>query len=922
MGAVDNIENNIRTSLKTKRVRVSEFFKDFDRLRSGSITASQFKRCLDQFLGLKLSAKEIDEIADKYCLKDGMVNYRAFSDVIDQNFHPEKLEADPESQTVPTLEYLGTERSHVQLGPELVKEVDSILLKIQNYYTYHGVNIRTCYEDFDRHHNGLVTMSQFARRFPGPPDVTENEIKLLAQHYQDPSKPGMTNYLNFHHDVEHIKNVAAIDKVVLATTVSEHPSAVVYDDSSIEANPDLKKIFDQIRVAIYKNGIRTTEFFKDHDKLRSGVITENQFICGLSLGCGKEAHLTKKEIAKLAEHYKTLDGRVQYKAFCDIMENAFNVPGLEKKPTIHPVSPPSGALTRSLAQLSSEEEQHLVEVLSNLGEVVRKRRLLLYPYFKDYDRGVAYTRNVTKSQFARILHFLSLDVSEEDLKLLCRKFEEPTSQDVNYPAFCQAIDQEFNHYTVDASKPIPGTEYVPPPPAAVIDTSHINMNELIQRIQHHVLVNRIRVGEFFEDFDPLRSGSISRSIFTRGLNSMGVEWLDKVHVFALLEMYSDPKKTDCVLWTNFLTDIESVFTQRGLEKDPTKKVAPLESFILPKEGANLQWSMASENDFKAFEEAMGRMRSRAIQRRILAKPVFQDFDKHNNGHVTKSQFRQCLASLDLHADEGEVNAIECKFTDSIGFDYIRFLGELMPQIRDVPKYKEHLKELQAVNAHKKPMEIDALTDVQTIMNKIKIKVSKERMRVYEFMKDYDKLKTGRILMPNFKRALDLAGLELKESEVKLLSDTFQSPGEPDFCDYLAFSDEIESIFTLKHLEKQPLTAPTQFKPPVEWQLNTLSEEAEIVYNMAMSRVAEHVRKTRNQLFPLFEDYDRVHNGTVSRSQFHRVLSELEMGSLLSEQEFRVIFTKFNVRIGGKNDVNYLPFCDRIYEIARFDPFKP
>ena len=38
----------------------------------------------------------------------------------------------------------------------------------------------------------------------------------------------------------------------------------------------LQDIFDKIRVAVHKNGIRTTEFFKDHDKLRSGVITENQ----------------------------------------------------------------------------------------------------------------------------------------------------------------------------------------------------------------------------------------------------------------------------------------------------------------------------------------------------------------------------------------------------------------------------------------------------------------------------------------------------------------------------------------------------------------------------------------------------------------------------------------------------------------------
>ena len=72
---------------------------------------------------------------------------------------------------------------------------------------------------------------------------------------------------------------------------------------------------------MYKNGIRTSEFFKDHDKLRSGVITENQFGCGLALACGKEAQLSRQEIQKIIEYYRVPDGRVQYKEFCDAMEN-------------------------------------------------------------------------------------------------------------------------------------------------------------------------------------------------------------------------------------------------------------------------------------------------------------------------------------------------------------------------------------------------------------------------------------------------------------------------------------------------------------------------------------------------------------------------------------------------------------------------
>lgn len=36
--AASNLENDIRTLAQTKRIRVTEFFQDFDKLRSGFIT--------------------------------------------------------------------------------------------------------------------------------------------------------------------------------------------------------------------------------------------------------------------------------------------------------------------------------------------------------------------------------------------------------------------------------------------------------------------------------------------------------------------------------------------------------------------------------------------------------------------------------------------------------------------------------------------------------------------------------------------------------------------------------------------------------------------------------------------------------------------------------------------------------------------
>ena len=36
--------------------------------------------------------------------------------------------------------------------------------------------------------------------------------------------------------------------------------------------------------------------------------------------------------------------------------------------------------------LSAEEEQRCQDIIKDLAEKVRKRRLMVYPYFKDYDR--------------------------------------------------------------------------------------------------------------------------------------------------------------------------------------------------------------------------------------------------------------------------------------------------------------------------------------------------------------------------------------------------------------------------------------------------------------------------------------------------------------------------------------------------------
>lgn len=46
------------------------------------------------------------------------------------------------------------------LSPVSLVKCNNLLERIAPYYRYHGINIESCYEDFDQHNIGLVTESQ------------------------------------------------------------------------------------------------------------------------------------------------------------------------------------------------------------------------------------------------------------------------------------------------------------------------------------------------------------------------------------------------------------------------------------------------------------------------------------------------------------------------------------------------------------------------------------------------------------------------------------------------------------------------------------------------------------------------------------------------------------------------------------------
>lgn len=971
------IEREVLKIVKTRRIRIAEFFKDFDRLRSGKISKSQFTRSLNQVLGSARSddmkPAEEDALVAKYLDKDNMIDYTAFAHAIDTPFDPDNMietsidqpQIDQQltaneinsRQNKENFAYLGVKKD---LSKSSLSSVTAVLEKLEPFYDYHGVDLRHCFEDFARHNNGVITDSQFERSFPGKDTITHDEMRLLTNYYIDPYLDGqLVNYLNFHLDINRLRNLRKCggsgftdDTAASSSSAQIGPNVGQFASSEVEhplegADSELKNVFDRLHVAIFKNRIRTTEFFRDHDKLRSGIITRNQFIRGLTLaqdGVQLGASLlTSSEINKIADYYSDPNGMVRYRKFCDRMENTFNIPDLERRPTKEPTRPDPKQLQTKLANLDQQEEIRLQELIREIKQNVTNRRIMLYPYFKDFDRGAGYTRTVTRGQFTRILNFSGVKLSPTDLDIIYRKYRDPITGDVLYPAFSVAVEEDFGQYYVrderDAQwygmtvqdfksqnkKPANQEEkdrFVVK--SMSVKKQHNNtVEESIELMREYVYKNRIRGITFFRDFDPLRTGLVTKSIFRRCLDAMGIKSITPDEATKLIDHYQDKGKPDCVMFEKFLEDVETLFTSSehftktcGLPEEPIPPKAKIPGKTCFNEMTN--------EEKESILAVVNRMKGRVERRRVLMKPVFQDFDKHNHGYVTANQFVRVLTLLQLGCTEHESSLLAKLYSDDFGFNYTQFIDTLVPYVAEETKYESQLHELQSLGKKttKQATGLDSeryatmLSKSETDMFKaamirFKTLVFKERIRVYEWMKDYDKLRSGSIRRTSFRRALDLCGVGevLFEPEIVSIMDAYTSIDRPDEVNYLRLCSELESVFTQAHLDKNPQAAVEQFKPPVEWEKNDLEEQEESIFKMAMYRLGEHIKKTRIQLYPLFEDYDRVHNATVSRSQFHRVLSELEMGGLLSEQEFRVIFKKFNMTRGGKNDVNYVAFCD-------------
>ena len=662
-------------------------------------------------------------------------------------------------------------------------------------------------------------------------------------------------------------------------------------------NPD--DIEDRLRAAVVMKRVRIEEFFFDFDKLRKGRVTKNQFEQILSM---LNFNLTKEEFNTLADKYRTSDAEfmVNYKDFCASINSAFTTYGIQKDPLAKVNKITNAATTqarRKYLNFNDEEKQMLAGILKEYQEAVRIKRIHLKPMFMDFD--ITKNQHVTKHQFLRTLAQLGVSTSQDILNVLLKAYMDKGNVDeVNYYDFTEDVDSAQNLFSVGRDFNHSFNYYPKTQPRVTGNDTHkaapTDVEDVLARMRQTCKEQRIRISEFFRDFDKLRSGFITEAQFRIGLNMSKIV-LNNNEFRLLADHFQAPKAGAHIKWREFSDCVDEVFTTKGLEKDNQMEV-----------GTGRTQTFYGKQDASAEDNAIAasfaaKFRTLVQRERLNARSFFQDQDRHNHFKVSAKQFKQTCHLLKCEINDAELQAIVNVYGNKQGeIEYLPFINDTF-----VLKYNINEPYTGAKSTYVNQFtDFSGSAEVQALLQKVKDGVMRSRIRLGEFMQDHDPLRKGTIDATKFRTTLYAQKIQLTTEEYQKLEDYYRDPTDALKIRYFDFNQDVENIFTLKDLEKDPTKTLTSYKAPsILDPKNVLNEAEEAEMVETLKRIGMDVKLRRLLIKPFFQDKDKSRSGFVSTTRFRSIFDNQKLW--LTDREFYLISKRFQA--GASNEINYVEF---------------
>jgi len=439
---VADLIQRIQVYCYPRRIRVKEFFNDFDPLRHGRCTAINFHRALDM-IGTSLTDAEAEILTEHFTdnganiIPPQVVSYVKFCEAVDEVF----------VKGSPAEHMMSSSPSSTQLmtfKPSSLEEEERFmhtLHRLSALCKARGVFFKWLFYDVDRaptaspsrlspYMGGKVTKGQFIRRFPFKKEFDPKDIELLADHYL--TEKGDVHFMAMHNDISEV------------TDFSPPPfprSDLILKPDDSEWTQSRFSVVDKVRAKVVEMRVRLKEHFQDFDPLRKGFCTASQVKTVFTILNVAKA-IDRNDFEQLVGMYTREDGLFCYADFVADCDREFVTPDLEKDPLAQTSMPDAHSTIiarRNKVTMGSDRMHAFTWLEDKIRSKVKASRLNMLPAFKDMDR--MNTGHCSRNQFYRVMMTMGFDLTEAEVNLLATNYcDLGNHTDFNYVDFMKSAD--------------------------------------------------------------------------------------------------------------------------------------------------------------------------------------------------------------------------------------------------------------------------------------------------------------------------------------------------------------------------------------------------------------------------------------------------------------------------------------------------
>eukprot|EP00933_Yihiella_yeosuensis_P074583 TRINITY_DN83548_c0_g1_i1.p1 TRINITY_DN83548_c0_g1~~TRINITY_DN83548_c0_g1_i1.p1 ORF type:complete len:560 (+),score=84.14 TRINITY_DN83548_c0_g1_i1:69-1748(+) len=472
------------------------------------------------------------------------------------------------------------------------------------------------------------------------------------------------------------------------------------------------------------------------------------------------------------------------------------------------------------------------------------------------------------------------------------------------------------------------------------------IEQLLNLIQTYIFTRRIRVKDNFLDFDPLRSGRCTSQQFIRVLNNLvpGI-CLTGSDMKAVADHFSeerDAMKQKAVCYNKFIRAVDSVFSVSELEKKPTMKV--------PRPGSMLNvvgFHPKPCSDEADLQRVLHRLALLMKTRGVIFKNGFQDAERSNDasmlcprygGKVTEAQFLQHFPFLSEISDYELSLILQRYTTDSGDVNYQAMDNDLneIPLEPESPRSKSmHLSMRSSMmgpaalcsngtrrhlpGSLRKRSSMDQDSQDLELLARLKAEVHSRRLRVHGCFQEMDRLRRGCCTFGQARTVFTILRIDLEAKELESLSRMFGVDGMFSYLEFCNVVNEVPLSARSRHTTPSPAFQMSQ-------QLSARGTEssrarhhkllapAEDLLAETESFVAKKILQRTIHAKATFQDYDKTCSGKVTRSQFYRVMDNLQLA--LSPDQLDVMLEAYSDHSG--QEMNYLEMLNSVQRRAAQD----